>query len=168
MPDLSQTLDFIYRGEATKRFHTVRTLQTDSVASHSFSVVYFLHLLTEGTASAKLLMAGLTHDLAEHVAGDMPSPSKRALGIGAELNAMEEGLLETHGLHFLLSKKDTRTLKLADMMSGLLFCVTERALGNKLIDEVYARFHAYISELVPTGVELEVLNALVTRWEGVQ
>jgi 5'-deoxynucleotidase YfbR-like HD superfamily hydrolase len=165
--DIRKQLEFAHRGEVTKRFHTVRTIGQNTVGEHSFSVVWLIYLLTGGTASAKLLMAGATHDLAEHVAGDMPSPSKRALGIGAELNELEEKMLEDHGLLFPISKKEQRTLKLADMFSGMLFCVSERSLGNKNIEEIYARFHSYVLELCPVEREAEVLSIIGAKWEDV-
>lgn len=161
---LKERLNFAHNGEMTKRFHTVRTIGQNTVGEHSFSVVWLLHLLTDGAASANLLMSAVAHDLAEHVAGDMPSPSKRALGIGEELNAMEERLLDAHGFLFSITEQEQRLLKMADMFSGMLFCVTERAFGNRYISEVYYRFHDYVMELSPEGREAETLAAINDKW----
>jgi 5'-deoxynucleotidase YfbR-like HD superfamily hydrolase len=165
--DLKSQINFIHAGEATKRFHTVRTIKENTVAGHSFTVIWLLYLLTEGSASSRLIMAGAAHDLAEHIAGDMPSPSKRALDIGRDVDDLETSLLEEHGFDFPLSKKDRRLLKMADRMAGALFCVEERSMGNVNVAGPFNNFMDYARELQPVGVESEMLDIIALKWKEV-
>ena len=166
MTDLWKTLAFICTGERTKRFHTKDTIKTNTVAEHSFSVIWLIHQLTKGKASNNLIMAGASHDLAEHVTGDMPGHTKRALGeLGARLTELEESLLLDHDMFFPISNEEQRILSMADYMSGMLFCCIERSLGNKTLDKVYATWHSYVMQLTPTGVELTILEFIQSRWQ---
>ena len=142
-------INFLINGGAVKRFHTTPTLQTNTVAHHSHGVAMLLWLLTNGTASADLLMAGLTHDLGEQVIGDIPAPAKREVGpAGMEgLNLMERAALAGRGMAFPLSPEDGRLLKIADCMDGMLFCISERRLGNESIVPILVKFDSYIRAL---------------------
>lgn len=165
---LRQQIDFIHAGEGTKRYHTVRTIKDQTVGAHSFSVIWLVYMLTSGNADVHLLMAGAVHDLAENFAGDMPSPAKRVLDIGEAVARLEGQLLREHSLNFLLSPADVRILKMADRMSGILFCIEERTMGNVGITTCFNNFLAYIRELQPVGIEAEILEVLVNKWWEVQ
>jgi 5'-deoxynucleotidase YfbR-like HD superfamily hydrolase len=124
--------------------------------------VWLLWLLTEGMASNALLMAGIVHDLAEHVVGDMPAPTKRKLD-GA-IEQIEEELLDKHGLMLPLYEAESRLLNLADIYSSMFFCVSERALGNQQIAVIYDQYLAYVKDLNPYGIEQEILNCIDVKW----
>ena len=168
-------LEFIFNGGESKRYHTVDTIKTQDIAAHSFGVAWLCEILTEGYATKSLIMCALAHDLAEHIVGDLPSPSKRAMSnLAAEaFNAYEEDVL-TYGLSnkysskIVLSKDEQRTLRLADMFDGMLFCLRERQLGNTKIGTVYVRFKDYVLEQEPlTSTETRVFHEINHQWRSI-
>lgn len=163
--DIVTRLRFIQNGGSVRRFHTVRTIEPNTVAEHSFGVAWLVWVLTDGQARSRLLMACLAHDLAEQEVGDVPAPAKRALGIGVDINELEERILATNGLNYTLTTEEQRTLKLADCLDGMLYCTQERKQGNKFVDDVFDRYRSYVESMVPQGVEREVFNAVITMNE---
>lgn len=155
------------RASATKRFHTMRTITENTVAEHGWGVACLVWELTRGQCSATLLAAALHHDLGEHIVGDVPAPAKRELGIGERLNALEDRILRHQGCVNTadLTALEARTLKLADCYDGMLFCVRERGLGNRTLNDVFTKYHSYVSALNPEGAELEILTAIINEWE---
>lgn len=61
---------FTMRGGEVVRYHTLMTIQRETVSSHSFGVAWFVYFL-QPEARAQVLMAALAHDLAEHMVGDL-------------------------------------------------------------------------------------------------
>lgn len=173
---LRKQLDFIIAAGETKRFHTWPVLRTQNIAEHSWQVTMLAYLMygqDEPGITPVFLMALLAHDAAECVAGDVPSPAKRAMGIREVYNAFEQEALSKVALDFeqFLSDEEKRRLKLVDSMSGALYCIREREMGNKLIGECFVNFASYIQELLPAiedydelGVEWEVRNYIHAKW----
>lgn len=164
-----ETLDFILNGAETKRYHTWPTLREQTVGAHSFSVAMLVALIAQGAdphggegLTLPLIMAALTHDLAEHKLGDLPAPAKRSLpalangmSFRAHWGVMEVELLKGVNLDWegMLGPQQLRWLKLADSMDGALWCLRERAMGNTLIRTVFSNFRSYIEELSPHSCE---------------
>jgi 5'-deoxynucleotidase YfbR-like HD superfamily hydrolase len=172
MPRLNpETVAFIERGGRTLRCHTMPMLQTQSVAAHSYGVAWWCHLLSgESGASAKLLMAALKHDVAEHETGDVPSPTKDALKIRSLLNAYEARLEESAGLPVLhLTGNEDRILKLADSLELMQHCVRERRYGNRHdeIAEMFANVRRYADTLLVAAIDHEAFTLVVKNWEKV-
>ena len=160
---LINKLEFIRKGGMTKRYHTKNTINANTVAHHSFGVAWICALLTEGQPSVNLLLAALSHDLAEQVTGDISSPTKRKFPVMAEMiQAMESETLELHDLNYecLLTNSEKRLLKMADCLDGALFCISEMELGNKGMHDVYRRYCQYIGQLEPTGKEHRIFCAV--------
>ena len=165
---MKEQIRFVLKGGEVLRYHTIRTLQQDSVGYHSFGVAWFVWFLRPESRTM-LIMAALAHDLAEHKTGDLPAPTKRELGIGPQFAALEEGILRHIGLHFELDKEEERILKLADCAQGALFCTRERSLGNRGVDVVWARYIEYIRErLMDEPKEQELLDTLLQLWQEAQ
>lgn len=166
-------LQFIRGGGDTRRFHTVPTLLLNTVGHHSYNVAWLVHLLTPDASTDvkyRLTMAALAHDQSEHITGDMPAPSKRALGIRELVGAWEDTLANDAGLSLgtELSAHERRILKFADAYDGAFFCVEERAMGNQRIAAAFGNFASYLAELVPfSPVEEALMDILVTTWEKV-
>jgi 5'-deoxynucleotidase YfbR-like HD superfamily hydrolase len=162
-------LDFIMRGGVVKRFHTMHTLHTQSVAEHSFGVSWLVWLLTGGHTSAKLLMAALVHDAAEHVTGDLPAPAKRSLGISAQFAEYEDALLLEAKLPIAeLTAYEETVLKLADTADLCLFCIREIELGNSQMRAVYLRGMAYITEMKLRGpAQLELVALIEEKYNDI-
>lgn len=155
---MKQRVKFIMDGGEVTRYHTVRNIQNETVGHHSFGVAMYCYLMTR--PSTNLLMAALTHDLAEHQTGDIPSPSKKAYGIGEQVNALEEKLLRSVGLEFELTIDERRTLKLADIFQGMSFCLRELQLGNRNIETIYKRYASYAEDFVLVGDEQILYNVI--------
>ena len=142
---------FIFDGGQSKRYHTALVLKEQNIAEHSFGVAWFCELLTQGQARKELIMAALAHDLAEHMVGDIPSPVKRQLGVSEQFHRFEHGHLRTAGLGTYedeLYQGEQATLKLADMMDGMMYCIRERRLGNQEIEPIYERFELYARQVI--------------------
>jgi 5'-deoxynucleotidase YfbR-like HD superfamily hydrolase len=176
-----EQLDFIRNGGETRRFHTIPVLRHQTVAEHSFHVTMLLWTMygqEEPGITIGLLMAGMTHDLAEHRVGDLPAPAKRKMEDYLELKGvetfrsawgrMEQDILREQELDWehALTADELRKLKLADAMEGALYCIRERAMGNTLIVPCFLNFRTYISdEISEHAGELDVFNYITTQWE---
>lgn len=158
---------FMQRGGEVVRFHTLRTIQQDNVAQHSFGVAWLCHLLTEGHCSKSLILGALAHDLAEHQVGDMPAPTKRELGVSLQMARLEDEILHGAGFSFALTEEELRIMKLADCFQGMLFCARERSLGNRGVEVVFGRYRSYVEEKIKMrGIEQEVLSTVDSLWEA--
>lgn len=155
---MKDKLKFICDGANTRRYHTVPTLTTETVGHHSHGVAMICALLGGSSAT---IWAGLLHDLAEHQIGDVPSPSKRQFGIADQINALEDKLLTSSGFPMpVLSKDDERTLKLADIAQGALFCVQEMEMGNRKMKVVFDRYISYAEQMILVGVEKKLFDSI--------
>jgi 5'-deoxynucleotidase YfbR-like HD superfamily hydrolase len=164
--DLEQRLLLILQGGTVKRFHTTPTLHENKNGQHQWGTAMLAYILSSNKPSVNLLMACLTHDLAEKVYGDTPAPAKRALGIRATINNLEAQFLEANEAMFELTDDERQILKLADILDGMLRCVYERMLGNRWVDVVYQRFHGYATnELKLTEHQKLVLAHVDKLWE---
>lgn len=153
---MKDTLNFIIAGTEVTRYHTVTTLVKETVGHHSHGVA-MIALIINPSASRELLVAALVHDLAEHQTGDIPSPAKRQFGIGDKVDELEQRLMRSAGITVPdLSPEESRTLKLADLAQGAIFCAREISLGNSRMRVVLDRYMAYAQEMMPSGRELEL------------
>lgn len=146
------TLAFLRRSGRVRRYHTEELIKPQDVAQHSYGVAWLCWWLTQGTAGVGLIMHALAHDAAEHGLGDIPSPTKRALGIRDQVDAAETHLMRLHGVLLpSLNDAESKVLKLADALDGVLHCLHELELGNQTLYAVFLNFHRYGLELVPNG-----------------
>lgn len=178
-----EQLTFVRNGGETRRYHTWPVLRPQTVAEHSFHVAMLVAWLAgqepPGIGS-NLLMAALCHDLAEHKMGDIPAPVKRSMPDVTDdrycdgpmpfrtfWDAQEQKFLNEHQLDWeaTLSEQEIHWLKLADAADGCLYCIRERAMGNKLINEVYANFRDYTRKLVVNDFEEQLLDYVDQEWE---
>lgn len=159
-------IDFMWNGGETRRYHGFRMLMEDTVGHHSFNVACII-MKVRPDASAALLRAALKHDIAEHIVGDMPAPSKRAapdyhLG-GSEssermtfrewFGSYEERTAADHGVSLEgdgLTPEETWVLKFADSLDGMRFCINEMLLGNRTprLFMCYETFAGYVATLL--------------------
>lgn len=154
-------IEFFLDGAETERYHTIRTLQRETVGHHSHGVAMFVVLLGGGEAAIR---AALFHDLAEHVLGDIPSPAKKKYGIGEQVNELEEQLLKSAGFSAELGDTSKRLLKFADIFQGMSFCTREVKMGNTKLASVFYRYKTYAEELMPFGREKEIFDAIMESW----
>jgi 5'-deoxynucleotidase YfbR-like HD superfamily hydrolase len=153
-------IEFMLYGSEVKRYHTLTTLREETVAHHSHNVAMLVLVLDPG-AGVRLLEAALLHDLAEQVTGDIPSPAKREYGIGDQVDALEDRLLRESGWAYpALLENEKRTLKLADIASGALFCLREMDLGNVRARIVFDRYISYARGMALVGRHAELFNTI--------
>lgn len=155
-------LEFICDGANTRRYHTIPTLLTETVAHHSHGVAMICHLLmTDRNYNPQVIWAALLHDMAEYRVGDVPSPSKREFGLSNALDEFEARILRSEGFPLpALSVEDGRVLKLADIAQGALFCVQEIKMGNSKLRIVFDRYISYAESMILVGRERELFNIL--------
>lgn len=126
MQDLLELRD----AAAVQRWHTMRTLRTQSVGEHSFGVAQLV-LWVCPNHSRRLLEAALAHDLPELHTGDIPAYVKwRAPQIKSILEKLENDFMWKHDIYHNLDEEERRTLKWCDMMELVLWCHEEIELGN--------------------------------------
>lgn len=163
-------IEFIFKGGKTKRFHTADTATSQTVAEHSFGVAWLV-MVVFPAARKELILAALSHDLAEHLVGDVSSPTKRKYpALKAALDVAEHTLLAEAGLDYEsgLSNLELKILKLADMLDGMLYCIRERKMGSTMCVEVYNNFHSYVQEFKGLTLEsTETILIINQMWEDV-
>lgn len=169
MITMRETLQYLAEALRVRRCHTEPVHHAQTVGEHSCGVAVLCHLLTEGQASADLLLAAVTHDLGERRWGDMPGHVKVELGLFAELEAREQETLLAHGLLSVrkLGEHDRRTLELADKLDLLLYCCLERAQGNQLVHSMYDNLLNSVRRFQPLNPrEAEVFVSIKSIWRN--
>lgn len=161
---MKELLQFISEGGSVVRYHTRSGIKPDTDAHHSHGVAMLCSLLApqaedgRTTASANLLMAALTHDLAEQASSDMSAPSKRALGIRELLGNYERTFLKHYNLDYTkhCTEDELTILALADQLDGLLYCCRELALGNRNALLVWRRQCTYIETITAIDCPIDI------------
>lgn len=115
------------------RYHCAPIDQKQSNSSHQWEVAVILTQIYP-QVSAQLLTFALTHDVAEMVTGDMPSPIKKEVPeLKAILDELEEDYRQDLGLqseeHF--SEEELLAVKYADILSGIYFTTHRVNCGDK-------------------------------------
>lgn len=167
--ELRETLQYLAEALRVRRCHTEPVHHAQTVGEHSCGVAVLCHLLTEGQASADLLLAAVTHDLGERRWGDMPGHVKVELGLFAELEAREQETLLGHGLLSVrkLGEADRRTLELADKLDLALYCCVERAQGNQLVSAMLENVVSSVRRFQPLSPrEAEVFLSIKSIWRN--
>lgn len=168
--EISQQLELIESGGRVKRYHTVPTIATESVAAHSYLVAWFVKLLSAGTPRAELLLAALQHDIAEFITGDLPSPSKKSLGISYQFERYEQAVMmdfSHEDYASQLSLDELHVLKMADCLAGMSFCIQERKMGNQFIESAFKNYSRYVEDMKPRNPEeAELILTLNLKWEN--
>lgn len=160
-------LAFLRRSAEVNRYHTETTLRPQNIGHHSYGVAWLCYMLSGGDPSRNLLLAALAHDAAEHSLGDIPSPTKRLLGIKPQVDALESQHMASHGVRMpQLHPDEERILQMADALDGVLYCVRELELGNRTLKQVYINFARYAGELNPQGRAKTILEYANDRFQA--
>lgn len=169
---LRARIAFIRQGSEVERYHTKRMLQRNDVGHHSYHVAWLANIMMRAgehnpAAHHRVVMAALAHDLAEHITGDMPGDFKREMGIRDEFSGYEDSYLTEVGLNYndQMTAEEERILKMADMMEGAFYCISEASLGNARVGIVYKNFRSYIEKFQPfSECEMEIVAYIDELW----
>lgn len=135
----------IRRGGSVKRWHTTTVIGEHLVSSHSWGVATLVWML-KPDCRPELLMAALTHDVAEHWLGDLPAQVKwHSAELARVYDGLEEHVNMSLGVSFSLTVDEDELLKICDMLELLFFTEEQIMLGNSNMHEVRRRVHTWFS-----------------------
>jgi 5'-deoxynucleotidase YfbR-like HD superfamily hydrolase len=140
-------------GLQVRRYHTWRTIQTQSVGEHSAQIMRIM-LTVWPDVPRHLLVHAVLHDVGE-MAGDLPYPVKRN---DPELKSrMSLAELRVHRMmteKFMLpppvqlSEQEERFFKFCEYLEMWEHCLQERNLGNKYATVMHVRMLMAASTLM--------------------
>jgi len=136
---LVERIEFLRRGMAVRRFHTVPG-ECETVGHHSAGVALLIATLNP-FCSAALLKAALTHDLAEWVTGDVPAQVKWANPqLADDWEQLEQGIMKEWNLDAgTLTPDELLWLKWCDTLDLMLHARDQMRLGNSYYRLIYER-----------------------------
>ena len=152
---------------AITRYHTARTIRTQSVGEHSWGVAQLMVYLSPNV-SAQALIGALHHDLSELATGDIPAPVKwENAELKDLLKAVEHKFDNMHGLAQDLTRQEYHLLKWCDMMELVLWCMEEMELGNRTIGTIIERGLDYLINLGhPNEKAQELYDVITSQYES--
>lgn len=136
------------RGTAVKRFHAAYRLQEETVGHHSCNVALLLLRLWPG-CRGELIVAALTHDIAECYTGDVPAPFKwDNPDIAKGLKEGEEEWLQANKVPVPeLTPYEKIMLKAADLADLAMSSMEEVNRGNLYAKPIVDRCREKILEM---------------------
>ena len=135
---MNDTYKKIRAGGLVRRWHTIPTINDETVAHHSWGVATVLLELWPD-CSRDLLIAALYHDVHEHVTGDIPKPAFwRSPELGTLVDCIKDEVNRELGILPSLTIEEQKQLAIADMFDLCWRCLEEIQLGNKGFKEVLA------------------------------
>ena len=155
---LAERLKAVERSARVRRYHTEPVIHQQNVGEHTYGVMWFILLMVDNP-SAALLTAALMHDTPEYAVGDVPSPTKKAPVIKQALDQLEDEVLERLLWKLpVISDAEARYLKLADLLEGAAFCLSEWRRGNRDISPALGNYLRYIATMHPDGKAGDIFN----------
>jgi 5'-deoxynucleotidase YfbR-like HD superfamily hydrolase len=144
-------------GMNVKRFHTVPTVNPETVGHHSCGVALLIVILNP-MASVSLLKAALTHDLSEAKLGDIPAQMKwEQPAIALAWEALEKAFDREWGFICSLTKEEQMWLRWCDTLDLMFFAMEQVRLGNKNYNAVFKRGIEHIQTKLSPNEAPEVL-----------
>lgn len=145
----AERLRYVEGSARVLRWHTETVHHRQTVGEHTYTVMQLVLLLTRDEASRELLVAGLRHDTAEQLFGDVPAPTKKLSGMKDTLDGLEDTFMREIGLNIpVLEPFEAKVLKMADSLEGCLFCASELRRGNRELQRGFANYLNYIRTLL--------------------
>ena len=162
-------------GADVQRFHTSRTIRTNTVGLHSFNMLSMLRILYPDDPPIELVWAILEHDIPERWIGDTPAPAKwwGILNKEAELNTevmlTEEIFGEFHG--WTKNTELIRWLRGLDILECICEIKDELLMGNDAMKKIYVRAVVYAKSNA-ANYPKEIIDAIYEvdhdSWEPVR
>jgi HD containing hydrolase-like enzyme len=136
----------VVNGFAVKRYHTVRTIQVQTVGEHTGNMIGLLHCF-KYDYPRELIYAIITHDLPEQFTGDVPAPAKKSdEALDDALMTVEDNWKQMVKMpEPQMEEKDWWLLTWLDVAEMICFCHVEIAMGNIMMRTIYKRASEYIT-----------------------
>jgi len=136
-------IDFnkLYRAGRVKRYHTA-DVPAQTLAQHSWGVVMIVAMIYPRGVGyigvpSNLIMAALTHDLAESETGDIPATTKwGSARMSSVLDELEASFNQRYDIDYQLTPKELDILKWADTFELCLYCLHHVNMGNEYAGEI--------------------------------
>lgn len=126
-----------------KRYHTRRTIRTQSIGAHSFNMMLLIQQVAPDCRK-EVLLACMYHDLPEYFTGDMPGDfKKKHIALGEMMDEAEKDLAPLYQ-SFLLTLEEEALVKWADRMEGALWCMEEMRMGNAFVAMIVENYLGWI------------------------
>ncbi len=134
-----------------KRCHTTPGDGYQTTGHHSFEVAILLEYIMP-TCTKAALMRALTHDSAEKAVGDVPGHAKWASPeLTSALAVLEDKFDKAHGIDYDLCPEEEMAVKMADILSLLIYANHQVHMGNQYfavyirrIQEWFAGHHDHV------------------------
>lgn len=149
----SMTFEDIFAQSHVDRWHMVRVQRPQNNAEHQYRVtlvaIKLYHAWLKSHAEAgnaeryyhnleverKILLHGLTHDVAEYELGDAPAPTKRIAAVKAAMGQLESNFWLQRGVSEGWSELVTNLVKIADLAESYIFSYYNQGLGHRYPDD---------------------------------
>lgn len=133
----------LYDAGRVRRYHTIADytgVPQQNLADHSWGVALFAEALAKHSGlepSARLILAALTHDLAEYLVADVPAPVKwKYPRLRAALKEAEEAAGEALGIDNEVTTLESDILRWADVLEMYLYAVRVGAAYDHIADNL--------------------------------
>ena len=157
----------LYRDASdTLRYHTQRTLRTQTVGQHTFNMLMLVQLICP-VARKEVLVAVMHHDLPEFFTGDMPAPIKRASpALKVLMDELETDLAPLYK-EFDLIPEEWALIKWVDLMELTMFGLEELKMGNRFVEDVVTNGIQWLSAVkAPNEIAARLLvEARITAYQ---
>ena len=141
----------ILKCKTVTRLHCYQTHRSQNLADHQWGVAMWLMYIMQGRMAKHLheaMIHALMHDVGEVAVGDIPSPTKRLMpDQGVSIDIAEKKFIDRAFGPLPDIGDDADLVRVADLLDLMHYCLTERLLGNKTLEEVFARADVYIEEI---------------------
>lgn len=160
--EIQDSIASLRAGGKVKRCHTLQTITTQTVAEHSWGVAILLQKFFP-ESSKQLLLAALSHDIAEVLTGDIPADAKWMFKDLKNITEMiERQYNEQLGIDYHLTDEEKHILKLCDLLELLLFCVEEIFMGNKNMIPIAHKLIKVMDEMKMPSKEFNMYYTLIS------
>lgn len=150
------------RAAAVRRWHTASVTRKQTLAEHSHGVAMLMSMVHPNPSYA-VVMAALTHDLAEYATGDIPAHIKwDSPIINAEIERIEVEWLKEAELPFVegLDAFDRNALHFCDSFELMLWAIEEGELGNTFAVKILKRITPRIAAMeMPSETAKSLFNS---------
>ena len=123
-------IDKILESGDVERFHMCTGMTKQCNSEHQWGVALLVQHFDKNCRK-EVILAALTHDVAELVTGDIPATTKWANPeLRVTLETMEHKVEEEWGIRYNLTPVEKHLLKTCDMFEGMLYCIKRVKMGE--------------------------------------